>query len=53
MVELSVPVGRGDVVAAIHREGEVVDERYEGEMVRVQARLDERGTKRFEEFVER
>jgi GTPase len=53
VVELSVPVGRGDVVAAIHREGEVVDERYEGEMVRVQARLDERGTKRFEEFVER
>ena len=51
-VELSVPVGRGDVVAAIHREGEVVDERYEGEMVRVQARLDERGTRRFAEFVE-
>ncbi|MHB8243880.1 MAG: GTPase HflX [Acidimicrobiales bacterium] len=51
MIELSVPVGRGDVVAAIHREGEVVGERYEGETVRVQARLDERGTRRFSEYV--
>ncbi len=53
VLELSVPVGRGDVVAAVHREGEVVGERYEGEMVRMQARLDERGARRFEEFVER
>ncbi|MHB1986840.1 MAG: GTPase HflX [Acidimicrobiales bacterium] len=52
LVALAVPVGRGDVVAAIHREGEVVDERYEGETVWVQARLDERGTRRFSEFVE-
>ena len=35
-VELAVPVARGDVVAAIHREGEVVGERYEGEHVLVQ-----------------
>jgi GTP-binding protein HflX len=53
VVELNVPVERGDVVAAIHREGEVVDERYEGETVHVQARLDERGTRRFAEFVAR
>jgi GTP-binding protein HflX len=53
VVELSVPVGRGDVVAAIHREGEVVGERYEGETVHVQARLGERGARRFSEFVER
>jgi GTP-binding protein HflX len=52
VVELAVPVGRGDVVAALHREGEVVGERYEGETVRVQARLDERGARRFSEFVE-
>ena len=52
-VQLAVPVGRGDVVAALHREGEVLDERYEGETVRVQARLDERGARRFAEFVAR
>jgi GTP-binding protein HflX len=51
-VELSVPVARGDVVAAIHREGEVVEERYEGEHVLVQARLDERGARRYAEFVQ-
>jgi len=50
-VELAVPVARGDVVAAIHREGEVLDERYEGERVLMTARLDERGTRRYAEFV--
>ncbi len=53
VVALSVPVGRGDVVAAVHREGEVVDERYEGETVLLKARLDERGTRRFSEYVTR
>ncbi|HET9092545.1 MAG TPA: GTPase HflX [Acidimicrobiales bacterium] len=53
VVELAVPVGRGDVVAAIHREGEVVGEEYEGETVKVHARLDERGARRFAEFVRR
>jgi GTP-binding protein HflX len=52
VVELAVPVARGDVVAAIHREGEVVDERYEGEHVLVTARLDERGARRYAEFVQ-
>jgi GTP-binding protein HflX len=51
MVALVVPVGRGDVVAAVHREGEVVEERYEGESVLMQARLDERGTRRFAEYL--
>ena len=51
LVELAVPVARGDVVAAIHREGEVVEERYEGERVLVRARLDERGARRYAEFV--
>jgi GTP-binding protein HflX len=50
-VRLTVPVGRGDIVAAIHREGEVLEESYEGDVVHVHARLDERGTRRFEEFV--
>lgn len=52
-VELSVPVARGDVVAAIHREGEVLGERYEGEQVLVRARLDEEGARRYAEFVQR
>jgi GTPase len=50
-VVLSVPVGRGDVVAALHRQGEVLDETYEAESVRVRARLDDVGMRRFEEFV--
>jgi GTP-binding protein HflX len=52
-VELSVPVGRGDVVAALHRQGEVLDESYDGEAVAVRARLDEEGIRRFEEFMKR
>ncbi|HXY45013.1 MAG TPA: GTPase HflX, partial [Acidimicrobiales bacterium] len=50
-VELCVPVARGDVVAALHRQGEVLDETYEGEAVQVRARLDDEGIRRFEEFV--
>lgn len=53
VVELAVPVGRGDIVAAIHREGEVMGEVYEGEVVRMQARLDDRGARRFSEYVAR
>jgi GTP-binding protein HflX len=52
LVELTVPVARGDVVAAIHREGEVVGERYEGEHVHVRVRLDDRGARRYAEFVQ-
>jgi GTP-binding protein HflX len=52
-VELSVPVGRGDVVAALHRQGEVLDESYDGEAVAVRARLDAEGVRRFEEFMKR
>jgi GTP-binding protein HflX len=51
-IDLAVPVSRGDVVAAIHREGEVLGERYEGEQVLVRARLDERATRRYAEFVQ-
>ncbi|MGD1011029.1 MAG: GTPase HflX [Acidimicrobiales bacterium] len=52
LVDLAVPVSRGDVVAAIHREGEVLGERYEGEQVFVTARLGERGARRYAEFVQ-
>jgi GTP-binding protein HflX len=50
-VELRIPVARGDVLAALHREGEVLDERYEGETAELWARLDQAGTRRFAEFV--
>ncbi len=51
IVSLAVPVARGDVLAAVHRQGEVVDEAYEGETVVLHARLDEEGTRRFREYV--
>jgi GTP-binding protein HflX len=52
VVELRVPYDRGDVVAAVHREGEVLVEQAEEGGVRLRARLDDAGRARFEEFVE-
>jgi GTP-binding protein HflX len=50
VVELVVPFERGDVLAAVHREGEVVGEAHgEGATV-VQVVLDEAGRARFREF---
>ena len=40
VVELLVPYDRGDVVAAIHREGEVLVESHEESGTRLRARLD-------------
>lgn len=48
-----MPVARGDIVAALHRQGEVLAEIYEGEAVRVRAKLDDEGVRRFEEYVRR
>jgi GTP-binding protein HflX len=51
VVELVVPFDRGDVLAAVHREGEVVGESHgEGATV-VHVVLDEAGRARFGEFV--
>jgi GTP-binding protein HflX len=51
VVELVVPWARGDVLAAVHREGEIVAE-VAGEMsARIQVVLDEAGTSRFAEFL--
>jgi GTP-binding protein HflX len=51
VVELLVPFERGDVLAAVHREGEVVDEAHgEGATV-VHVVLDEAGRARFREFL--
>jgi GTP-binding protein HflX len=48
--ELLVPYERGDVVAAVHREGEVLDEEHESDGTRLHARLDIAGAARFREF---
>jgi len=51
VVELVVPFERGDILAAVHREGEVVDESHgEGATV-LHVVLDEAGRARFREFV--
>jgi GTP-binding protein HflX len=51
VVELAVPYGRGDVLAAIHREGEVVSTTDEPEHLRVRARLSDASAGRLAEFV--
>jgi GTP-binding protein HflX len=50
VVELSVPYERGDVLAALHREGEVLVEVHDDRATRVQARLPKGGIDRFREF---
>jgi GTP-binding protein HflX len=51
IVELVVPFERGDVVAAVHREGEVLVEQHEEGGTRLRARLDQAGAARFREFL--
>jgi GTPase len=51
IVELQVPYGRGDVVAALHREGEVLVEVHGEGGTRVRARLPHLDLARFAEFV--
>ena len=51
VVELVVPWSRGDVLAAIHREGEVVGQSDGGESATLQVVLDDVGRARFAEFV--
>jgi GTP-binding protein HflX len=50
-VELLIPYGRGDVLAAVHREGEVVSSVNEEGGVRVKARLADASAGRLAEFV--
>ena len=49
-VDLAVPYDRGDVLAALHRAGEIIEQRDVGEVLEVRARLDEAGQRRFAEF---
>jgi GTP-binding protein HflX len=51
VVELVVPYDRGDIVAAIHREGEVVSTSNEDVAMRVRARLSDASAGRLSEFV--
>jgi len=52
VVELLVPWARGDVLAAVHREGEIVGEEPGDLATRLQVVLDEVGRARFAEFVD-
>jgi GTP-binding protein HflX len=51
VVELVVPYDRGDVTAALHREGEVLSEAHGPEGTRVRARLDAAALRRYGGFV--
>ena len=51
VVELLVPFDRGDVLAAVHREGEVVDEAHGEGATMVRVVLDDAGRARFSAFV--
>ncbi len=51
VIELAVPYGRGDVLASIHREGEVVSTVEEPGALRVRARLSDASAGRLAEFV--
>jgi len=51
VVELEVPWARGDVLAAVHREGEIVGEVAGEGSTRIQVVLDEVGRSRFREFL--
>ena len=51
VIELVVPWSRGDVLAAVHREGEVISQRDGEEAATMQVVLDDVGRARFAEFV--
>jgi GTP-binding protein HflX len=51
IVELLIPYDRGDLVAAIHREGEVLSTHHDDDGVRVRARLADASAGRLSQFV--
>ncbi len=51
VVELDIPWARGDVLAAVHREGEIVGEVAGEQSTRIQVVLDDVGKIRFAEFL--
>ncbi len=52
IVELLVPYERGDVLASVHREGEVVSTTETAEGMRIRARLSEASVGRLSEFLQ-
>jgi len=52
VVRLVIPYARGDVLAAVHREGEVVEQESGDEATTLMVLLDEAGQARFSEFVQ-
>ncbi len=51
VIELLIPYDRGDIVATVHREGEVVSTANEENGMRIRARLADASTGRLSEFV--
>jgi GTP-binding protein HflX len=51
VVELHIPYDRGDVVASVHREGEVLVETADEGGLRLRARLDDAAATRLHDFV--
>ena len=51
VVELLIPYDRGDLLAAVHREGEVISTHHDGDGVRVRARLADASAGRLGKFV--
>ena len=51
VVELLIPYERGDILASVHREGEVVSTAHEADGLRVRARLAGASAGRLHEFV--
>lgn len=49
-VELDVPYERGDVIAALHRNGEVLEQHDSGRALQVRVRIDDATRRRFAEF---
>jgi len=50
VLELVVPYERGDVLAAVHREGEVLVESHDETSAHLRVRVDAAGAARFAEF---
>ena len=51
VLDLVVPYDRGDILAAVHREGEVLVETHEDTAAHLRVRMDGAGASRFAEFV--
>jgi len=51
VIDLFVPFARGDILAEVHREGEVLVETAEADGMRLRARLDDAAAHRLRDFV--